>query len=301
METLNELRDWALKVKSLDTAGASDAEVKALLSELGNTHIFTARVAEGATVIRARTELDFDGPNQILFENQLSYRTDLSNVRKGRCNLDNEAAFYGVLMTDQDKVKAYDRITCTSEVSKIKILDENTEGTEYTTTGIWRVTKPFDVFAFVHDSALNGSNRLMSEMTQEFAQMSRKQEVTNQEKGVFFQEFFSEIFGDPNSPYKVSACLTSMLFNAGCKGILYPSVQTKGLGLNLALPPSTVDEHLQIRNALVEKVYKKRKQVVADIYLECHEVRQTEKGNMLVWKEGRSAGKAGLDYLLKAK
>ena len=299
METLKELHDWALNVKRLDTIDAPDAEVEALLGKLRETHIFTARVAEGASIIRARTELDFDGPNQILFEHQLSYRTDLDNVRKGRCNLDNEAAFYGVLMTDQDKLKANDRITCTSEVSKIKILDEDTKGVEYTTTGIWRVTKPFDVFAFVHDSALNGSNRLMSEMKQEFAQMSRKQEVTNQDKGVFFQEFFSGIFGEPNSPYKVSACLTSMLFNAGCKGILYPSVQTKGLGLNLALPPDTVNNHLQIRNALVEKIYKKRKQVVADIFLECHEVKQTEKGNMLVWREGHSAGKAGLDYLLR--
>ena len=270
-----------------------------MLSELRETHIFTARVVEGARIIRARTELDFNGSNQILNEHQLSYRTDLANVRKGRCNLDNEAAFYGVLMTERDKFKANDRLTCTSEVSKIKIQDKESEGIEYTTTGIWHVTKPFDVFAFVHNSALSGSHELLLEMKKEFAQISKQEKADNQDKGIFFQEFFSEIFGDPNSPYKVSACLTSMMFNAGCTGILYPSVQTKGLGLCLALPPSTANNHLQIRGALVEKVYKTKGKMVADTFLECNEVRETDKGNMFVWEEGRSAGKAGLDYLLK--
>ena len=299
METLDELRNWAYKLKELNTIDASDAEVMSLLGQLGSTNIFTAQVKMGSTVIRARTELDFDNSNQILFENQLSYRQDLNNVRRGRCNLDKEAAFYGVLMTEQDKLKAKDRLTCFSEVSKIKVLEEGTQGVEYTTTGIWRVTEPFEVFAFTHHESLSNAHELTAEMKREFARLASEDDIIDKEKSTFFQEFFSEIFGDPDSSYKISSCISSLLFSLGCKGILYPSVQTKGLGLNLALPPSTVINHLRISSALVEKVHKVGKKVVADPFLECYEVNQTDKGNKFVWTEGHAAGKAGLEYLLK--
>ena len=299
MEKLDELQEWASKLRSLDNTNSLDEEIKTVLEQFGAAHIFTARIAKGATIIRARTELDFNGPNQILYESQISYRKDLQNVRRGRCNLDREAAFYGVLMTTRDKFKAEDRITCFSEVSKIGVMQLGTEGTDYTTTGIWTVTEPFDVVAFSHDEKLGNNHEIVAEMRREFAKASQGDNVTNKEKGVFFQKIFSGIYGDPNSPYRVSACMASLLFSRGCKGILYPSVQTEGIGLNLALPSITVDNHLRIRNALVERIHKVGKQVVADPYLECYEIRETDSGNMLVWQEGHSAGKPAISYLLK--
>jgi hypothetical protein len=79
----------------------------------------------------------------------------------------------------------------------------------------------------------------------------------------FLSDEFSKFVGE-NEDYKylISSTFAQKCAQNGFDGVLYPSVRTMGLGLNVAIKPSSVDEKMELISVLDCKVFKRQKKVI---------------------------------------
>lgn len=191
-----------------------------------------------------------------------------------RASFANQSVFYGCL-SDDNNTAIYHRLTlAVSECSGLFRSHKSSPdscGIDKFVGSEWVSDKDLDFVSLIHpDIFKNVENDLLSEIKQQYEKL-----ISQLPDGVksgydSFTKFFAEKFSEEISPnevykYNLTAAFAQSMF-LKYDGIIYPSVQSQGqLGLNIALRPKTVDEHITLQRTCSVYAYKyKENMLVGD-------------------------------------
>ena len=250
-----------------------EVEYEYIINLLKNTikkiPIPIAKLHQYATIDRARKNND-----ETLFTSidQLSYIKDQDVIdlylnEFGRANKPHEPMFYGALSSS---VLDKQRVTAIAETSKLfqDRQGKNLEGELYTISR-WETNCELLVAEVVFAAEaikINPDIKIAFDKQTEFAKMEGTDDL---EFYTDFLIFISEQFArdtKSHNDYKIAAAYTQLvLTHPEISGIVFPSVQTRFMGVNVVFPPNVVDKNLNIRFLTTQKLYKnKDKSLIAN-------------------------------------
>lgn len=180
---------------------------------------------------------------------RISYKPEKYNKTYLRASTPNNTMFYASFIPEDELSEqeiSYARITGAFEV--IDFLRENRDGKALITFGKWLVQKQISVISIFNpemEYGINYINRIKNHYTNQQITPEKKKE---RDYILFFlaSEFSKRVDADQSFNYKISAIFTELAVNNGTDGVLYPSVQSGGYGLCIALHPRVINRLMPI-------------------------------------------------------
>lgn len=239
----DEIKDRLLR---MDMSSYPVEEVRALLGQTGPNGFLVASLSVGQRVVRARV-----GTN-VTKASDLSYKHSSPDNLFRRASTPAMRMFYGCLVADDHSAFPSEYVTAV-ECSRL-LSDEEVEGDELVTFGLWEVTSPISVIEVIHPNYFSNAedNPLVKEAKFQYETLLANCPKSMREELDLRAEFFSYVFSRPNPSkkdyeYLVSAIFSEMSVAKGYDGLLYPSVATEGMmGLNVALTDKVVDANMKL-------------------------------------------------------
>lgn len=249
-----EIKDRLLR---MDMSLYPVEEVRALLSQVGPNGFLVSSLMAGQRVVRARI-----GSN-VTKASDLSYKhSPCSDHRFRRASTPDMRMFYGCLVADGRSAFPSEYVTAV-ECSRL-LSEEQLEGDELVTFGLWEVTRPITVIEVIHPNYFSNAenNPLVKGAKFRYETLLASCPKEMREELDLRAEFFSYVFSRPNPSkkdyeYLVSAIFSEMSVAKGYDGLLYPSVATDGMmGLNVALTDKAVDAYMKLSHVSRFKIRK---------------------------------------------
>jgi hypothetical protein len=210
---------------------------------------------KGAMVFRTRPIEDF--PRHI---RELSYPYKPEYVSGfGRCNFPGQMIFYGAV--DARELSEV-RVTGVSETMDFDKIDRRKRS--FVATGKWEVMSDVYLAELVLDA--DSQKNPVTKQAGAFHQQQLRQ-LDKERRAVHEQilRFHSQELSRRNANYKLTSAISNLFYELELpmldsmgffrlEGISYPSVETDGKGMNVAILPATVDLKLQPRMVLINEV-----------------------------------------------
>lgn len=178
-------------------------------------------------------------------KNRISFKPAQFNTTYQRASTPKTTMFYASVIPEEDlnddEIK-YARITGVYEV--VDLLRDNINGERKVTFGKWQVQDLISVTSIFDpniDYKINYINKV-----RDFYKNQKLEdvEITQRDEVLSFlaSEFSKNIVKGENYSYLISAILTELIVNNNSDGVLYPSVQSDGYGLCIALHPRVMEK-----------------------------------------------------------
>lgn len=223
------------KLKLLDLNNVEVQEIISLFDNFNFLGYISNIIKKGSQICRMRI-IDVEKEKIPINSKELSYNPNPSS-EYGRCHIINESIFYGSINTEL--IKNYHNIFF--EVTNHSSRQKNRL---YFVVSSWILQEDLNVIEL--GSYLKHSNcslKKRNEFINNIPHLPYYKKVWSKQLDDFLSKEFSKQITN-NFEYKISAAFSSYMFNRGIQGIIYPSVQTNGAGLNIALEKSVVDNQL---------------------------------------------------------
>lgn len=219
--------------------------------------------------------------SQIPFElSRLSYIPDKIKhlAKQGRFNNDSESLFYGAF-TDLDEPEIT-RYFLACEIEQDLFEKENCKFKF--TTSKWITIDSFTAVLFIFDEKYCG-NSLIKEAYYGFQKDTIYKSLTDTEKELL--KLITNELGKPKpvNGYLISNTVFDFYKEKGYKAIVYPGVQSKYKGNNIAILPEYVDKYLRFYMGAEFELDKKDMKINID-----NKYRINYKGNKLEYLEFKS-------------
>lgn len=246
------------------------------------------------TILRQHSRIDRvrKNINENLFTkvDELSYIKNpeiIKNMKEfGRANMPFQSMFYGAIESSELKQQ---RVVAIAETSE---LFQNPEGVhldgELYTVSRWTNKKDLLLAQVIFSNEaikINPDVKKAFEHQKEIARQSLK--VEDFDYFIDFLVFISDQFARPKNThhdYKISTAYTNIVLeHPEINGIVFPSVQTKLMGLNIVLEPKIVEEYLDINVIATQKLYKNRMQTFIGKHRNC--LNPKDCYDNLIWSE----------------
>lgn len=199
-------------------------------------------LTEDSYLFRSRLE---NSKFNVKEKQELSYIKNRDNVKLGRANLEKKSVFYG--STNPRKTINYESHaieTAILEGSKKRREDNDNNFIEKGYLSRWMTTSQLKVFSFLnHDFGLNIHQdlKVMKDKVVENIRLKSPLPERDLEINHWIASVFAMDFKESNNDaYKISAWLADELMK-NHDGVLYPSVQTNGVAVNIALTSESAD------------------------------------------------------------
>ena len=245
------------KLKDMDLSKYPYFEIKELIRQIGEVGFVIVTYHPNKPIFRVRSGGGY------MKRECLSYKPQGLNKTCQRASTPNRTMFYGTVVSDGEcLVNA--RITSAAEACSLLRAGEDSIGQQQITFSRWLVTKDINLVAIVSNKDFLTENILFKELT--FAYDSylnkfpEKKNDLNKISNFFAREFSRKNMGADYN-YLLSAIFTEIVVEQGYDGVVYPSVQTSGLALNVAIKPEVVDSSLRLDTVGEGRIYKNRKSV----------------------------------------
>lgn len=246
-----------------------------------------AKLHQFATIDRARKN---DGENLFTSIDELSYIKDQNVIDEyltdfGRANKPYEPMFYGALSsTVLDK----QRVTAIAETSKL-FQDRNgynLEGELYTVSR-WENQNELIVVEVVFAAEAIKTNPDIKRAFEKQTELAKIAGAKDLEFYTDFLIFISEQFSrdiESHIDYKIAASYTELVLrHPEVKGVMFPSVQTRYMGVNIVFPPKVVDENIIPLFSTTHLLYKNPKKTLITNHKKCLNIKENPKN--LVWQD----------------
>lgn len=245
------------KLQGLDLSNTDFTEIIHLIDSFKAFPVLAVEIPKGHAIYRARLTEGVD----FTTSKEMSYNPVSKSF--GRCHFPGLPVFYGSIASEAIK---YPMLTNLTEASLILREKLPTEGEFQMSVGKWLVEKPFWLVAIVSDVASNPENKSLLNLAESFAEKlkSYPDPIAAKAIGEYFASEFAKESINSENDYKISAAIANKIYSNGVGGILYPSVQTKGAGFNVAILPFVADECLKLVGVGVHTVYHKNLKSVVD-------------------------------------
>ena len=207
-----------------------------------------AKIRKGEAIDRVRIN-NCDNPFNSISD--ISYITDYKVLEKlefGRANKEKQGIFYGAIESSEIRNQ---RIVSYFETSKIfSESDQYDTIEEVFTVSRWIVKEEFEVIQIVFsDETLTACKEIKEfhDYHLSFLKGNPYREYYLHQLR-FISNEFSKVKIKTLDDYKISAAYANYIWNnTNIKGIIYPSVQSKYKGQNIALTPDCVDKYLELK------------------------------------------------------
>lgn len=215
---------------------------------------FFFHLEAGRSIFRARSHRE----NEMFhFEKELSYRTDVQNITKhNRANPANSTLFYGAIATQSVK-DGY--LISASETSNL--CRNNKDGVDTLTISKWILKRSMKVLIIMDPTNYKFHSKDIDDIYKAYLDFINSQEYPEEIKLIstyLANEFSKKVKTGREYEYMISAAFSELFFDKGFgfNGIIYPSVQTKFQGYNIAIMPYVVDDNLILDKVLLAQLHK---------------------------------------------
>lgn len=176
-----------------------------------------------------------------------SYNPQTHDIKLQRCNYPEQQVFYCSMYSDTDLASS--SMTCIVETAWEHI--ENFEETRtYCTLSRWQCTRPLRLWVLPFSEQSCQKNRDFKRIRETMTGLISNSDRDKDEM-IKPLEFMSDIFSKRNDKqvyYKISSAFYNSLlfyekfFETKYDGLIYPSANTEGAGLNIALKKELIDD-----------------------------------------------------------
>jgi hypothetical protein len=253
--------DIITAIKSLDLSTYPHNEVLAELRKIGKAGLVMNTLHPTYDVIRVRPNRDGERFKNI---KQLSYKPQDFNKTFQRGSTPNKTMFYG--SSAQRDIPgaspAIGRITAVLEALP-QLREPDAEFEQKVTFSRWTVIEDINLATICFDKDLHQNfldHKHVYEQFEKFLDNHPEYKERTLEINSYLAKEFSnpEPNGDRDYLYMPSAIYTEMVSEFHYEGVVFPSVRTIGLGINIAINPETADNKL-ICSAVGEAIIVKKK------------------------------------------
>ncbi|GAA3523818.1 hypothetical protein GCM10022393_43340 [Aquimarina addita] len=256
------------QLKELDLSEYPIAELDRILTSLGPLGIMLTdyhKTPEGQyskeierAVNNTKEEPEFNKVSRI------SFKPTEFNSNYLRASTPKNTMFYGTVISEKDFDKEemrYPRIVGTSEIPSLMRNSNVIEGWSRLTFGNWEVIEGISLATIIDPTIeyehpyLNGLRNQYVEFLNEMPENVRENTI----KCLKFlsAEFSKYVSGGNNHEYLISAKFTEIFTKtSNYDGVVYPSIQSKGYGLCVAIHPRAMNK-LKLTKVLQCKLTKK--------------------------------------------
>jgi len=252
-------------IRKLDWRSYPTVDIDQLLTEFGQFPMMVTDYEEGRIIHRARPVNDDEIISNIP---ELSFKPQVLNLNYQRASTPSLTMFYGAVIPENMDSNGINNGRITSAMETCSFLRNiKLDGTQRLLYGKWRVKSRISLITVLFTRFRNSKNQWIHTLSEDFYnQISTFPEnVQKKAKQInnFLSDEFSKYVGE-NEDYKylVSSLFTNKCIQNGFDGVLYPSVRTMGLGLNVAIQPTTVTERMELISVLDCRVHKRSKKVI---------------------------------------
>lgn len=235
------------KIKELDLTEYPIVQLDNLLTKAGKLCIMLTDLHQGKRLERAvnnsKEDPEFNNVSRI------SFKPPEYNNNYLRASTPKNTMFYGTVFSDDDEITEqqmkYERIVGSAEVSTLMRNSEILEGWSRITFGSWVFEDTVSLATIIdptkeYDHAY--LNRLKNRYLEFLEEVPKEVKENTIEWLIFLSsEFSKKVANGNNHDYLVSAKFTELFVNKGrYDGVIYPSVQSSGYGLCVAIHPDAV-------------------------------------------------------------
>lgn len=175
-------------------------------------------------------------------------------ARTDRASLEGKPMFYASIFTKGvEYTHAYPRIISALETIPL-LRAKGTIGQKIITQSVWMIDKELHVFSFPLSSKYKRACSEINMLSSDWNNVL-KNEYT--EASIDFFSFIGELMARSKESclYEItSTCIDFILKHFDFDGVLYPSVQAEGQGVNICIKPNVVDSKISFTGAATEVI-----------------------------------------------
>ncbi len=165
-------------------------------------------------------------------------------ARTDRASLKGKPMFYGSVFTHQNSSVFLPRITNLLETSEF-FRDEHSSGRKVLTQSVWFNNRPLKLAMLPISTTYEIPCDELTYIQQQFREQAEVKHVSLSEDAILLGDLFAK--ENDGIIYMLTAYFVDYLLNESSDsdyfdGVAYPSVPSKGLGMNICIRPSLVDE-----------------------------------------------------------
>lgn len=242
------------QLKELDLSEYPIAEIDRLLTSLGPLGIMLTdyhKTPDGQyskeierAVNNTKEEPEFSTVSRI------SYKPAKFNSNYLRASTPKNTMFYGAVISEEDFEKEemkYPRIVGASEISSLMRNSDVIEGWSRLTFGNWEVTEDISLSTII-DPTIEYEHPYLNSLKNKYVEFLNEIPEDVRENTIKCLKFLSAEFSKyvssgNNHEYLISAKFTEIFTKTSTyDGVVYPSVQSKGYGLCVAIHPRAMSK-----------------------------------------------------------
>lgn len=175
-------------------------------------------------------------------------------ARTDRASIEGKPMFYASIFTKEvEKSHAYPRIISALETIPL-LRAKGTSGQNLITQSVWMIDEEVHVYSFPLSSQYK---RACSEINMLNSDCKKVLKNEYSEDSIEFFSFIGDLMARPNESclYEITAtCIDFILEHFDFDGVLYPSVQAEGQGMNICIKPDVVDSKISFAGAATEVI-----------------------------------------------
>lgn len=175
-------------------------------------------------------------------------------ARTDRASIEGKPMFYASIFTKEvEKSHAYPRIISALETIPL-LRAKGTSGQNLITQSVWMIDEEVHVYSFPLSSQYK---RACSEIYMLNSDWDKVLKNEYSEDSIEFFSFIGGLMAKPNESclYEITAtCIDFILEHYNFDGVLYPSVQAEGQGMNICIKPDVVDSKISFAGAATEVI-----------------------------------------------
>lgn len=251
--------DIITELNKLNLAEYPTDEITKILNSIGPMALMTTDYRPPKVIERAVNNTEEEPEFNTV--SRISYKPAKFNTEYQRASSPSNTMFYGAVLSEKmsDEEIKNARIIGACEVAELIRNKELKNGESDITYGKWIVRDKISL-ATIFDPTLDYKIDYVNEVKENYLGNLNSAPKDIKEKSLRYLKFLASEFSKPvkkgeNHEYLISAILTEILVNTGFDGVLYPSVQTSGMGLCVAIHPRLMDK-LSLFRAIQCKIIK---------------------------------------------
>ena len=268
-----EIQELIEKMRQLGPRENSEDDVRFLMNQMGKIGFIQTVLHPGHVIIRARPNEENKVYNS---RAELSYKPQRYNDTYQRASIPKQTMFYGGIVPPNsvDDISGNARFAPAFEASDL-IRDEK-DGIQTLTFSKWLVVKDIPLITICHYDDFIGKHAHTFNLNKAYHDSLEKMPAEMASRSLHMTTYLADEFAkkitctDPQECYMISAVFTELSLGQTNAGIYYPSVQTQGLGFNVAIAPETVDSSLKLIGASECTIYKNGTCILVDNETICY-------------------------------
>lgn len=175
-------------------------------------------------------------------------------ARTDRASIEGKPMFYASIFTKEvEKSHAYPRIISALETIPL-LRAKGTSGKNLITQSVWMIDEEVHAYSFPLSSQYK---RACSEIYMLNSDWDKVLKNEYSEDSIEFFSFIGDLMAKPNESclYEITATsIDFILEHYNFDGVLYPSVQAEGQGMNICIKPDVVDSKISFAGAATEVI-----------------------------------------------